>query len=99
MVDFRVPELTIMEAIIGSLFTAIITLWAVVYKYMESTKKALDKCNEAHDKANCKIVEMTERLGKLEGENKAINTLLDKLINANHLNRGTSNESNSSGIN
>lgn len=73
-------EHMIMEFIIGSLFTAIATLWALVYKNMERTKSMLDDCTKSHEKANQKILQLTERIGHLEGQCHGINKLADQIV-------------------
>ena len=74
----------LVTGIVVGLSTAIAVLYRSQQKQNEDTRKKLDKCEEGHRTTNTTILNLTEKVGNLEGRIAGITELSDRVIREIH---------------
>lgn len=65
---------------IGILSTAIAVLWGLIVKHNAKISNELDNCRKSHRETSDKMLDMSTRLGRLEGSQAATKDLAERVI-------------------
>ena len=71
--EYIVPAAVAMVAVI-------IGLWNEVRKDLKHTKQWAERCEEKHEETRGKVVELTEKVGRVEGRIEGVEWMANKVI-------------------